>query len=112
MSAPPDTWLDLPSVAEELSLPVTRVRQLLREGALLAVRGGDGVLRVPADFIQDGQVLKGLQATITLLHDNRFTDDEILDWLYTPEDTLPGTPVEALRQNRGTEVKRRAQAAG
>jgi hypothetical protein len=112
MTAPPDTWLDLPAVADELALPLTRVRQLLREGRLLAVRCPDGVQRVPADFVQSGEVLKGLPGTLTLLRDHGFTDDDALRWLYTPEDTLPGTPVEALRQNRGTEVKRRAQAAG
>jgi hypothetical protein len=32
--------------------------------------------------------------------------------LYTADETLPGTPVEALAANRGTEVKRRAQALG
>ena len=39
-------------------------------------------------------------------------DEEALRWLYTPDDTLPGTPAEALRGNRATEVKRRAQALG
>ena len=41
-----------------------------------------------------------------------FTDDEIVDWLHRADDSLPGTPLEALRANRGTEIKRRAQAAG
>ena len=29
---------------------------------------------------------------------------------FTPDPSLPGTPVQALSENRGTEVKRRAQA--
>lgn len=45
-----------------------------------------------------------------MLRDDRFTDAEILEWLFTADDTLPGTPVQALSENRGTEVKRRAQA--
>jgi hypothetical protein len=32
--------------------------------------------------------------------------------MFTADDTLPGTPVQALQQNRGTEVRRRAQALG
>ena len=51
-----------------------------------------------------------LVGTITLLKDDGFTDEEMLEWLFTPDETLPGTPVRALRENRGTEVKRRAQA--
>ena len=42
----------------------------------------------------------------------RYSDEEALSWLYTPDDSLPGTPVQALAENRGTEVKRRAQALG
>jgi hypothetical protein len=90
---------------------VTRVRQALREGKLLAVRL-DGPLVVPAVFIQDGAILKGLPGTITLLRDARYDDREALRWLFTEDDSLPGTPVQALAENRGTEVKRRAQAAG
>lgn len=108
----PTAWLTVPDVAEQLGIEVTRVRQHLRERQLLAVRGDDGVLRIPADFVQDGQVLKHLPAVLTLLADNSYADDEALRWLYTADDSLPGTPVQALRDNRGTEVKRRAQASG
>jgi broad specificity phosphatase PhoE len=101
-------WLTLPDVAERLHVDVTKVRQLLRERKLLAVRH-DGVLRVPALFVGDGAILKGLPGTLTLLHDCGFTDDECLRWLFT-DDELPGSPVQALAENRGTEVKRRAQA--
>ncbi|MEE1942450.1 Rv2175c family DNA-binding protein [Streptomyces sp. TRM 70361] len=112
-------WLTLPDVAEKLGVEVTRVRQLVKEGQLIAVRrenGGDGgnvgnkVLQVPADFIGEGRIVKGLTGTITLLKDDGFSDEEMLEWLFTPDDTLPGTPAQALRENRGTEVKRRAQA--
>ena len=53
-----------------------------------------------------------MPGTITLLTDAGFADDEILGWLYAEDDSLPGSPIDALRANRGTEVKRRAQAAG
>lgn len=90
---------------------VTKVHQLIREHQLLAVRV-QGVLRVPAEFIDDGLVVKGLPATITLLRDARYTDDEMLNWLFTEDDSLPGSPIQALRENRGREVHRRAQVAG
>ena len=108
-----DSWLTLPEVAERLRTDVSRVRQLVRDRQVVAVRRGDGnALMVPERFVQDGQVLKGLPGTLTLLGDARYTDEEAVRWLFTPDDSLPGAPVDALAQNRGTEVKRRAQALG
>jgi len=104
-------WATVPDVAEALGVEVTKVRQHLREGKLLALREGDGPLRIPAAFVQDGVIVKHLPGVITLLRDARFADDEAVRWLFTDDD-LPGSPIEALRANRGTEVKRRAQALG
>ena len=56
------------------------------------------------------KVVKGLSGTLTLLRDDGFSDEEMLEWLFTPDESLPGTPAQALSENRGTEVKRRAQA--
>lgn len=105
------SWLTLPDVAERLDVEVTRVRQLLREGQIIAVRRGENrTLQVPEEFIGDGKVVKGLAGTLTLLKDDGYSDEEALEWLFTPDPSLPGTPAQALRENRGTEVKRRAQA--
>lgn len=102
--------LSLAEAATRLSLPVTRVQQALRDGHLLAVRRS-GELAVPAVFLtEDGAIVKGLPGTITVLTDSGFTPNDIVRWLFTADDSLPGTPIEALRTNRGTEVKRRAQA--
>ena len=101
-------WLSVPDVAERLRVDVTKVRQLLRERKLLGVRR-DGVLWVPAIFVGDGAILKGLPGTLSLLADSGFSDDEALRWLFTDDD-LPWSQVQALAENRGTEVKRRAQA--
>jgi hypothetical protein len=102
----------IPEAAEALGIPASRVHQLLRDGALVAVRGDDGTRRVPAAFVQDGAVVKGLTGVVTLLRDGGYEDHEIVDWLFRADDSLPGTPLQALRENRGTEVKRRAQVAG
>ena len=110
MSTTP-TFVPVPEIAAQLGMVVTRVHQLIREQQLIAVRV-QGVLRVPAEFIDNGEVVKGLPATITLLKDAKYTDDEIIDWLYTTDDSLPGSPIQALRENRGREVHRRAQVAG
>jgi hypothetical protein len=105
------SWLTLPDIAEHFDVEVTRVRQWVREGLVIAVRRGENrVLQVPADFIGEDRIVKGLSGTLTLLRDDGFTEEEMVEWLFTPDDTLPGTPAQALRENRGTEVKRRAQA--
>jgi hypothetical protein len=103
--------LTIPEVAEALAVPLARAHQLVRDGRLIAVRDDDGVRRVPTDFVQDGLIVKGLPGVITLLRDGGFADAEIVDWLFRVDDSLPGAPITALRENRGTEVKRRAQAA-
>ncbi len=104
-------WAPLPDVAEALDLDVTRVRQLLRDHQLVALRR-DGLLVVPGDLLQDGHVVKGLGGLLTLLLDAGFSDVESVRWIFTADDSLPGRPVDALRDNRGTEVRRRAQALG
>jgi hypothetical protein len=104
-------WLYLPDISEKFDIEVTRVRQLVREGQLIAVRRGENrALQVPAAFIDGGKIVKGLVGLLTVLRDDGYNDEEILEWLFTPDETLPGTPVQALSENRGTEVKRRAQA--
>ena len=105
------TWVTLPDVGAALDLEVTRVRQLLRDGQLVALRRA-GILAVPADLLQDDRVVKGLPGLLTLLRDAGYSDVEAVRWIFTPDDSLPGRPVDAMRENRGTEVRRRAQALG
>ena len=104
--------LALPAIAEQLNVPVTRVHQLVRDGHLVATRVDAGPRGVPALFVQDGAIVKALPSVITVLRDAHFSDDEIIDWLHRPDESLPGSPIDALRANRGSEVKRRAQVAG
>ncbi len=105
----PGSWVTLPEVAQRLEVPVNKIHQMIHDGALLAVRR-DGVLRVPGELVSSRNVLKHLPGVLTLLRDAGFSDDEALEWLYTPDDTLPGTPATALGGDGATEVKRRAQA--
>ena len=96
-------------VAQQLGVSPNRVRQLLREGKLMAVPGsGNG--KIPAEFLQDGAVLKHLPGLLTVLRDGGFSDEEAFEWLFREDESLPGSPVQALRSNRHTEVTRRAQA--
>jgi hypothetical protein len=104
--------LSLPEVAEALHVPINRVHQYVRDGHLLSVRDEAGVRSVPAEFLQDGAIVKSLPAVITVLRDAHYADLEIVDWLFRADDSLPGTPIGALRANHGSEVRRRAQVAG
>ncbi|WP_119731985.1 MULTISPECIES: Rv2175c family DNA-binding protein [Thermomonospora] len=102
-------WLTLQEAADRLGLNLKRTKQLIRDHKLLGVQR-NGTVMVPAAFIRDGQVVKGLPGTLTLLSDAGYDSVETLRWLFTADDTLPGTPVQALLENRGTEIRRRAQA--
>jgi hypothetical protein len=103
-------WLSLPDVAGQLGLPVGRVKQLLRDRKLLAVTRPEGTLAVPAAFLEGNQIVKGLCGTLTLLFDCGFDDLEALRWLFTADESLSGTPIDAIVKHRRTEVNRRAQA--
>ncbi|MDT0301083.1 Rv2175c family DNA-binding protein [Streptomonospora wellingtoniae] len=102
-------WMTLKDAAKELNVSPNRVKQFIADHKLLGVRRG-GELCVPAAFISRGDVVKGLPGTLTVLADSGFSTEEALQWMFTPDDTLPGAPIEALSENRGTEVRRRAQA--
>jgi hypothetical protein len=104
-------WLTIPDLVERLDLPQGKVRRLLEERILLGTRI-DGVLKVPADFLLDGEPLHELRGTIMVLSDAGYSDDEAIAWMLAEEDSLGTTPVAALRAGRKTEVRRVAQALG
>ncbi|GAA3011234.1 MULTISPECIES: Rv2175c family DNA-binding protein [Streptosporangium] len=105
-------WLTLTEVARRLNLSAGRAKQLLKDRKLIGVRRGGGEPQVPAAFLAGTEVVKGLSGTLTVLLDAGYDDVESLRWLFTPDDTLPGSPVDAIVAGRHTEVKRRAQALG
>src|SRR5690348_17938314 len=65
----------------------------------------DGTLGVPAAFLDGEHILKGLHGTLTLLFDCGFDEPEVVRWLFTADDSLPGTPIQAMTEHRGTEVR-------
>ena len=104
-------WLTLPDVAEELEVDIRRVHRLLDERAIISVRIGERNIRsIPADFLQDGSVVESLKGTLSVLLDAGYSDEESISWLFTEDESLPGTPMNALRTGRKTEIRRRAQA--
>ena len=119
---PDEPTYDLPRVAELLGVPVSKVQQQLREGHLVAVRRGGGVVVPQVFFTNSGEVVKSLAGLLTILHDGGYRDTEIVRWLFTPDPSLTITrdgtrdaisnarPVDALHAHQAREVVRRAQA--
>ena len=106
-----EQWWDWATAGRALGVSVSKVRQLIREHQLAAAVPVEGEgQRVPAAFFADGEIVKGIPGLLTVLHDGGYDDRAAIVWLFTPDDTLPGRPIDALRENRGSEVKRRAQS--
>lgn len=103
------TWLTVPQLVDVLGVGVGRVHRLLEDRQLLATRV-DGVLKVPSDFVRDGEPLSELRGTLIVLGDAGFDDDEAMSWLLEPEESLGVAPIQALRAGRKAEVRRVAQA--
>jgi len=104
-------WLTIPDLVEILGVGVSRVRSLIEDKSLLAVRV-NGVWQVPEKFLRDGEPLPELRGTLILLDDSGFSDEEAMRWLLSPEESLGVPPIDALLAGRKAEVRRVAQALG
>lgn len=106
----PDAWLTLPDLAERLGVRITDVRRMIEEGHLVAVRRGErNVLSVPEAFVGEDGPLPELRGTFTVLKDGGFSDEEIVAWMFAPDERLVGgSPIGAIRGGAKTEVRRRA----
>ncbi|MFC7402145.1 Rv2175c family DNA-binding protein [Citricoccus sp. GCM10030269] len=108
-----EQWDYFPDLAEKWGVPVTRVHNMVSEGRLLATSIGPRNARaVPALFVTEEGPLEPLRGTVSVLKDAGFTDEQAIRWLYTEDESLPGRPVDALREGRKTEIRRRAQVLG
>ncbi|MEE2031534.1 Rv2175c family DNA-binding protein [Rhodococcus chondri] len=105
------SMLQLVDVAKQLDLPITRVHQLIRDRQILAVRR-DSVPSVPEAFFGgDGRIVRGLPGLIAVMHDGGYRDEEILEWMFREDDSLPGgSAIAAMHTQSAREVVRRAQA--
>lgn len=110
-ATPEMTWLTLPELVEATGEPLGRVRRYLDEQYLLGSRR-DGSLKVPAAFLVEGQPLSSLRGTVIVLRDRGFSDDEAIDWLFAPEESIGRSPIEALLAGHKSEVRRVAQSLG
>lgn len=106
-----DSWLTIDEVASALGVSASKVRRLIEEHILFAVRV-EKEPKVPAHLIQNGEPLSSIRGTMLLLIDMGFTEAEAIEWLYTENDNLGSTPMAALLQGHKAPVRRAAQALG
>lgn len=95
-------------------MPLSRVREMLRERYLVAVRRGENnAVYLPAGQIIDGddgpEVLATVRGTIIVLADAGLSDDVIVEWLTSVNDELGQSPLDALRSGKRAPVRRLAQ---
>src|SRR5690606_31421560 len=98
----------MPDLVEALGEPLGRVRRLIDEHYLVGAKSS-GVFAVPSVFIVDGHPLPSLRGTIIALQDAGFSEDEVVDWLLTEEETLGRSPIDALLAGHKSEVRRIAR---
>jgi hypothetical protein len=101
--------LSFTAAADRMGIGLAGVKQLVSERKLLALKTDEGLV-IPAEALDGELPVKHLFGVLMLLHDAGFSPEESYGWLTTADDSLPGTPMQALHENRATEVKRRAQA--
>lgn len=104
-------WFTVPELAEIQGIKVNDVRRQLKDGDLIGVRRGpNNAVYVPARFTSGGDPLPRLKGTFTVLKDGGMNDDEVVEWLFTPDASLPGggSPMDAVEAGHITEIRRRA----
>ncbi len=98
-------------LAQRLGVDEVHARSAVKDGTFLAVQH-EGRTLVPARQLDGDQPVKHLVPVLRLLRDAKYSSEQAWRWLVTEDDSLPGSPLDALHENRATEVKRRAQALG
>ena len=104
-------WWFVPDIAERLGLSLSQVRRILDDREVLAARvGKNKAVGVPAAFFDTEGPLPALRGTFTVLADAGLSDTEILEWLFTTDESLPGpgAPIDNLHAGFKTEIRRRA----
>lgn len=107
--------MTVPECAEALGVPLSRVRELLRERHLISTRRGENnAVYLPAGQLIETdngtEILATVRGTIMLLADAHLDDAAIIEWLMTHHEELEQSPLDALRAGKRAHVRRLAQA--
>ena len=106
-----ENWLSLDHAAEQLGLSTSKVRRLIEEHVLFAVKI-EKQLMIPADLIQNGEPLASIRGTMLQLLDIGLSESEAITWLYAENDYLGESPIAALKKGHKAPVRRAAQNLG
>lgn len=101
-------FLTIPDVADQLDVTQTKVRRLIEEHHLGAIRI-DGVWQIPACFLSQSEPIPAIRGTLMLLHDAGFANEEAIAWMLTDNQDLGETPIAALTRGHKAPVRRAVQ---
>ncbi|MGR4009588.1 Rv2175c family DNA-binding protein [Leucobacter sp. 1207-22] len=101
-------YLAIPDLVEIFGVTPGRVRRMIEERYLLAVRV-DGVLSVPEEFVLDGEPVAGVRGTALVLLDAGFSETEAVEWMLAENEELGARPIDELRLGRKAGVRRATQ---
>ncbi len=102
-------YLTIPDLVERWGTTPSKVRRLIEDRYLAAVRI-DGILRIPADFVDGDEPLGSLRGTLLALNDAGFSDEEALSWMLNENGELGERPIAALVDGRKSAVRRATQS--
>ena len=101
--------LRVPDLVERLGITPGRLHRLIEDHHLASVRV-DGVLSVPAEFLQDDEPLPSLRGTLLVLHDAGFSEEEAVLWMLSVNEELGERPIDSLQSGRKSAVRRATQS--
>lgn len=109
-------YLTFNEAADKLGIFPHRIKQLLRDHLLFDVVNEDGRHLIPAcTLVPDGDgwmPRENLSGTLTLLADAGYNAEETGRWMYTHNDELEQTPIEAIVMGRHHRVNNIAGTLG
>lgn len=110
VNLPPDIkYLTIPDLVERWRTTPSKVRRLIEDKHLAAVRI-NGILRIPADFVAGDEPLGSLRGTLLALNDAGFSPDEAVVWMLNENAELGERPIQALVAGRKSAVRRATQS--
>lgn len=101
--------LGVPELVDRLGVTPGRLHRLIEDHFLASVRI-DGVLQVPAEFLQGDEPLPSLRGTLLALNDAGFSEEEAVLWMLSVNDELGERPIDCLQSGRKSAVRRATQS--
>lgn len=101
-------YFTVPDLVELFGEPVGRIHRLIEDHYLAGTKV-DGVFKIPAEFVQNDEVIPAMRGTMLTLLDAGFSVDEAVRWLLTDNDELGQRPIDTMRAGHKAAVRRAVQ---